>query len=298
MRIDRVPAHVLDVLRRTDRRLSLPTTGPMDRYQTIYYAMAALAPGVDSFYVGTCVPGEQVVDMGYAMERGRVLDGDLVPYGPDGLTARLIRTARPYCFSDDDGALLRRGLRFGDREEQSQDAIVAPMVWQGRTEGMVGFLSYTTDAFTEVHVWAAQWLADACIAAIKSEEARVRSSLDLDRIYARTQQASPYERLKAIEAELVEVIGVADDSIRPALDQVLAKVQSLRADQAHAVLPAEALTEREAEVLDLVLRRHASNQQIAEELGVTVRTVKAHMTSILRKHGVTRRADLLNRISG
>ena len=54
------------------------------------------------------------------------------------------------------------------------------------------------------------------------------------------------------------------------------------------------LTPREIEVLRLA-RSGASNLEIGQRLGITVRTVKAHMTAILEKLGATDRAGALVR---
>jgi len=56
------------------------------------------------------------------------------------------------------------------------------------------------------------------------------------------------------------------------------------------VQPSYDLTEREMEVLNLVVQGH-SNQQIAETLVISVATVKAHISSILSKLGVSSRAE-------
>lgn len=50
-------------------------------------------------------------------------------------------------------------------------------------------------------------------------------------------------------------------------------------------------TLRERQVLHLLAKGH-SNQRIADELGITVSTVKAHVTSLLEKHGVRSRLEL------
>ncbi len=54
--------------------------------------------------------------------------------------------------------------------------------------------------------------------------------------------------------------------------------------------PTSQLTEREAEVL-LLVRDGLANKQIARRLGITERTVKAHMTSIFQTIGVTGRTQ-------
>ena len=52
----------------------------------------------------------------------------------------------------------------------------------------------------------------------------------------------------------------------------------------------EALTARETEVLELLARGHA-NKQIASSLYVSEKTVKAHVSSILKKLGVQSRTQ-------
>ncbi len=54
--------------------------------------------------------------------------------------------------------------------------------------------------------------------------------------------------------------------------------------------PVYDLTEREMEVLNLVVQGN-SNQQIAEALVISIATVKAHISSILSKLGVSSRAE-------
>ena len=57
--------------------------------------------------------------------------------------------------------------------------------------------------------------------------------------------------------------------------------------------PSYDLTEREMEVLHLVVQGN-SNQQIAEALVISIATVKAHISSILSKLGVSSRAEAIS----
>jgi NarL family two-component system response regulator LiaR len=56
--------------------------------------------------------------------------------------------------------------------------------------------------------------------------------------------------------------------------------------------PARDLTEREREVLNLVAQGH-SNQQIADAMVISLATVKAHISSILSKLGVSSRTEAI-----
>jgi DNA-binding NarL/FixJ family response regulator len=64
-----------------------------------------------------------------------------------------------------------------------------------------------------------------------------------------------------------------------------------RYDDARAK-PFEPLTVREREVLDLLIQRR-SNQQIAEQLVISVPTVKSHVSNILAKLQLRRREEVL-----
>jgi DNA-binding NarL/FixJ family response regulator len=52
------------------------------------------------------------------------------------------------------------------------------------------------------------------------------------------------------------------------------------------------LSRREAEVLELLLQ-NLSNKEIASQLHISARTAKFHVSNLLAKHGVRRRADLI-----
>jgi DNA-binding NarL/FixJ family response regulator len=51
------------------------------------------------------------------------------------------------------------------------------------------------------------------------------------------------------------------------------------------------LTARERQVLELILMAH-SNREIARQLGIEERTVKAHVGRLMRKAGVDNRIEL------
>jgi DNA-binding NarL/FixJ family response regulator len=52
------------------------------------------------------------------------------------------------------------------------------------------------------------------------------------------------------------------------------------------------LSRREGEVMQLLLQ-NLSNKEIASQLHISSRTAKFHVSNLLAKHGVRRRADLI-----
>ena len=116
--------------------------------------------------------------------------------------------------------------------------------------------------------------------------ARVLAAADC---YAAMREARPYRpALDAATAE-AELLREAEEGRldREAVDAVLAAAGH-RVRQRPRELPA-GLTERELEVL-LVLVRGESNQAIAEDLGISAKTVGHHVQHVYQKAGVRSRA--------
>lgn len=76
--------------------------------------------------------------------------------------------------------------------------------------------------------------------------------------------------------------------LQPSLGVAMAREGDLRNPAGFAI----ALTEREREVLQLLVLGH-TNKQMADILGVSMRTVEAQRASLLRVVGVTSRAELV-----
>ena len=91
----------------------------------------------------------------------------------------------------------------------------------------------------------------------------------------------------------------ADELVKAIRDAVLGK-STLSPEAAKVLIqatrpmkqPLVDLTEREQEVLNLVVQGQ-SNQQIAESLVISITTVKAHISNILSKLGVTSRTEAI-----
>ncbi|MGD9860617.1 MAG: response regulator transcription factor [Marinobacterium sp.] len=101
----------------------------------------------------------------------------------------------------------------------------------------------------------------------------------------------------ALLTELVMAVGRGDIWAGPELLQRLLR-RLLQQSQPSADVPAWwSLSERESQVM-AALKRGESNKEIARELNITERTVKAHVSAILEKAGARDRIDLILKANG
>lgn len=101
----------------------------------------------------------------------------------------------------------------------------------------------------------------------------------------------------ALLAELVTAVSRGEIWAGPQLLQRLLQ-RLLKQHTTHAELPMHwSLSEREQQVMD-ALKRGESNKEIARELNITERTVKAHVSAILEKAGARDRIDLILKANG
>lgn len=100
----------------------------------------------------------------------------------------------------------------------------------------------------------------------------------------------------ALLTELVAVVGRDEIWAGPELLQRL--LRRLLSQQQPADVPSQwSLSEREQQVME-ALKRGESNKEIARELNITERTVKAHVSAILEKAGARDRIDLILKANG
>ena len=110
--------------------------------------------------------------------------------------------------------------------------------------------------------------------------------------------ASGYVLKRADEAEIITAIRAAARGelyVHPAMTRVLLRGKDGEEAPARAKdLPsAESLTPRELDILRFLVRGY-TNRQIAESLGLSVRTVEGHRANLMGKLGVSSRVDLVN----
>ena len=112
-----------------------------------------------------------------------------------------------------------------------------------------------------------------------AEQDQINAALDAGAIGYLLKDADPDELLRAVRSA---ALGQAPFSARAA--------QALLKRRRNHVVSADALTAREREVLALVAEGLA-NKQIARQLNISEKTVKAHLTSIFNTLGVTDRTQ-------
>jgi DNA-binding NarL/FixJ family response regulator len=111
-----------------------------------------------------------------------------------------------------------------------------------------------------------------------SDNARIVAALDAGAAGYLLKDADPEEVLDGVRA-----VSRGESPLHP---RVARQILSARG----APPPEVQLTPREAEVLELV-RDGLANKQIARRLGISERTVKAHLTSVFQRIGVADRTQ-------
>ncbi|MGA8208547.1 MAG: response regulator transcription factor [Nocardioidaceae bacterium] len=115
-----------------------------------------------------------------------------------------------------------------------------------------------------------------------SDSPRIVAALDAGAVGYLLKDADPDDVLDGVRA-----VSRGESPLHP---KVARQLLTARAGTAQGGRDDVALTPREAEVLSLV-RAGLANKQIARRLGITERTVKAHLTSAFQRIGVVDRTQ-------
>jgi DNA-binding NarL/FixJ family response regulator len=125
---------------------------------------------------------------------------------------------------------------------------------------------------------AADGLAQVLVLTSYSDGERIVAALDAGAVGYLLKDAEPEEVLSGIRA-----VHRGESPIHPKAARQLLGARSARPEGPE-------LTPRESEVLGLV-REGLANKQIARRLGISERTVKAHLTSVFARIGVVDRTQ-------
>lgn len=296
-------------------------TGRMGRdHYTLYdYVRVVMSKitTVDSFYVGLLHGGNRV-RFPYSYDGEQHDDSDSHTFGKHGLTAWLLANKRTYRFDLDGGALLMKGISYGDVRKVSADAVTVPMLRRTTGEpevfGMLSMQSYTAGAYSNDAVVALEWLTDV-VARLLMREREDRDALfdlklslddDLDNNFLTSDQLVEYvvEQIGEVRRRAEEAVNAADHQTPDTLLKVLRRTTDdcsrIQSELIEMTLLADdrptrrftSLTPAEQTIAVLVADG-LSNQEIADELRPTsVNTVKTHLRSIATKYGMRQRAQI------
>jgi DNA-binding CsgD family transcriptional regulator len=281
-------------------------------YDACRAAVGAIT-ALDDFYVALIQQDDRRISYPYLFSNGRNAETGTVTYGPAGVVAWVVASGKPYRYQDDQGALLNRGVRFGDGEP-SADAVIVPMLGEDGVGGLLGALSDTPAVMSDEVVAAMSWLAAVVLDRIRAASPGRR--LNLGVVYPELQDTGRAGMLMAVNhagsaltalaGEIERLVDGDDVGTRvAALSRRCFELQAALVTRlgGHADLgsapdrrsdPLQALSPRERAVVDLVTGPDGDpgNAAIAATLGIGTATVKTHMGSVLAKLGLEHRSEL------
>ena len=263
---------------------------------------------VDTFYVGF-LQGSNRVRYPYGYDGGKFDDPATHTYGPNGQTAWLLKHRQTYRFAYDDGAVLNAGVPCGDTSKQSADAVTVPLFRHGgQLHGMISMQSYQPDSYDDNAVRAFEWLAEM-VARVLNREVEDRDALRLlpagddtpdvltsDHVmeYLSNRIAS----LRTTAAEALEA-GEMAEAVRVHLEALIRSAEQTQSELIEMMLDVDEGPERRFSALTpaqqgvaLLLVEGYDNDQLATELGISLNTVKSHLSTILRKYELDSRAQV------
>lgn len=324
IRLDRRAA---EILRATDRRLrAITSTLPHDRFQVIHVAATELVP-VDALMIGLFSEDRLVVP--FAVERGHLEAPDLLHVRRGTVAGHVRETARSYRHADDDGAMLATSVPFGEGSEPSRDAVVAPVRDpEGSVRGILGVHSLTPEVYGPREVRAIEALATLLGRAEHPSATRPEDE-ELVRAFPELalQAADGIERLHEAATLIAQVRSGLEETASALEAQDEADGDGAHAESGHhrdhlralaglceeasttiaalatkelgvadrpagARPPTPELTRREREIARLIVIEGMTNTEIADRLFISVKSVKTHVGSILRKCGQTQRSGI------
>lgn len=314
-----LPADTLRLLHDADRALlALAGDSHYPLYHLLRRTCQQLAP-VDSFYIGFFCPGEAAMLFPYSYDGQEYDQPEKAAYGPDGITAWVLRHRQAYWSGQDGGRLLNRGRMFGDTARASAETIVVPLARPDapRAEpllGLMGVLSYADAGYDEATVAALTWLGGSVATALHREQEDVARRAFLGSSpSSQADPPAPAADLLAHMSRVLQGIRQRAEQMRgllppadPALHPLEASLRDLclaceqgQTDVSERLLrtlltrhdPLAALSEAERRVLPR-LAAGRTDREIAHALCLSPHTVKSHARSILRKLGAGDRAEL------
>jgi len=275
-------------------------------------AVAAKVARVDTFFVGF-LQGASRVRYPYSFDEGHYIAPDTHIFGPNGQTAWLLKHRQTYRFAYDNGAALHAGVRIGELGRPSEDAVTVPMFrptkdGPAQLFGMLSMQSYEPCSYDDNAVRAFEWLSGV-VERVLTREGEDREALrrlpagDVGPNLLTSEHVVEYltHRVASIREVAAEALGEPDVTalVHGHLARIVEQTEQIQSELIEMLMETDEGPERRFASLTkaqqgvaVLLVDGLDNDQLAAELGVSLNTVKTHLSAILRKYGMANRAQV------
>ncbi|TCC56455.1 helix-turn-helix transcriptional regulator [Kribbella pittospori] len=267
---------------------------------------------VDTFFVGF-LQGSSRVRYPYGHDDGRYVDPDTHNFGPNGQTAWLLKRRTTYRYAYDNGAALHAGVPIGDIGRQSEDAVTVPIFRPSKDGpdqlfGMLSMQSYEPDSYDDNAVRAFEWLGGV-VERVLTREGEDREALrmlpagDAGPNLLTSDHVMEYltHRVASIREIAAEALSESElaAAVEGYLHRIVDATEHIQSELIEMLMDTDEGPERRFTSLTKAQQNVAvllvdglDNDQLAAELGISLNTVKTHLSAILRKYGMVHRAQV------
>ncbi|MER7247978.1 LuxR C-terminal-related transcriptional regulator [Kribbella sp. NPDC000426] len=267
---------------------------------------------VDAFFVGF-LQGSNRVRYPYGYDKGHYVNPDTHNFGPNGQTAWVVKHRQTYRFAYDNGFALHAGVPVGDMARRSEDVVTVPIFRPAKDGpdqlfGMLSMQSYEPKSYDDNAVRAFEWLCSV-VERVLTREGEDRDALrrlpagDVGPNLLTSDHVMEYlsHRVASIREIAAEAESEPDVSagVRTHLERIIDATEHIQSELIEMLMETDEGPERRftsltkaQQTVAVLLADGLDNDQLAVELGISLNTVKTHLSAILRKYGFRGRAQV------
>ena len=267
---------------------------------------------VDAFFVGF-LQGSNRVRYPYGYDKGHYVNPDTHNFGPNGQTAWVVKHRQTYRFAYDNGFALHAGVPVGDLARRSEDAVTVPIFRPSKDGpdqlfGLLSMQSYEPKSYDDNAIRAFEWLC-AVVERVLTREGEDREALrrlpagDVGPNLLTSDHVMEYltHRVASIREIAAEAENEPDltAGVRTYLDRIIDATEHIQSELIEMLMETDEGPERRftsltkaQQAVAILLADGLDNDQLAAELGISLNTVKTHLSAILRKYGLRSRAQV------
>jgi DNA-binding CsgD family transcriptional regulator len=271
---------------------------------------------VDAFFVGF-LQGTSRIRYPYGYDDGEYVNPDTHNFGPNGQTAWLLSHRQTYRLAYDNGAALHAGIPVGEAGRRSADAVTVPIFRPAKSGpsqlfGLLSMQSYTPGSYDDNAVRAFEWLCEL-VERVLTREGEDREALrrlpagDAAPNLLTSDHVMEYlsHRIASIREIAAEAMDEPDvrASVHAHLGRIIDATEHIQSELIEMLMETDEGPERRYASLTkaqqnvaVLLADGLDNDQLAAELGISLNTVKTHLSAILRKYGMAYRAQVADDI--